>query len=102
MYAVCMEGVGGPEVLKWKDLPDPVPGDDEILVDVRAIGVNFREIYFRTGMYPSGKDYILGQEAAGVVTTVGPAVDRFRPGDRVVVMVPKGAYATRIAVPQGV
>lgn len=99
MYGVCMEGVGGPEVLRWKELPEPAVGDEDILVDVRAIGVNFREIYFRRGMYPSGKDYVLGQEAAGVVAAAGPRAGRFRRGDRVVVMVPKGAYCSRLAVP---
>jgi NADPH2:quinone reductase len=100
MYAVCMDGVGEADVLNWKELPEPEPKEDEILVDVRAIGVNFREIYFRRGMYPSGQDFILGQEASGVVVSVGSRVDRFMPGDRVVVMIPNGAYASRLAVPQ--
>ena len=76
---------GGPEVLQWVDIDPADPGEREVQVENRAIGINYIDTYVRGGLYPvpalpSG----LGTEAAGVVKRVGSAVTRFKPGDRVV------------------
>lgn len=87
---------GGPEVLKLVDGPEPVPTGHEVLVSNRAIGVNFIDIYHRTGLYPlSTLPSGLGTEGAGVVEAVGESVTRFKPGDRVAYAnAPLGAYAS--------
>jgi len=92
--AIRFETIGGPEVLSFQEVTLPPPGDGEVRVRHKAIGVNFIDTYHRTGLYkvplPSG----LGMEAAGVVEAVGPGVTRFREGDRVVYASgPIGAYS---------
>jgi len=86
-------------VLALDELPDPTPGPTELLIDVEAIGVNFIEIYHREGMYPLPRPFTLGEEAAGVVRSVGANVTDFKPGDRIVSQRVKGAYANRAVVP---
>jgi NADPH:quinone reductase len=99
MKAIRVHATGGPEVLTFEELPDPVPGPTELKVKVEAIGVNFIEIYHRQGLYPSPLPFIPGTEAAGVVSGVGAEVKGFRVGDRVVTVNAKGAYATMTLVP---
>jgi len=92
--------VGGPEVLEWTPLDTPAPAPGEVRVLQRAVGVNFIDIYFRSGLYPwPTAPWIPGAEAAGVVEDVGAGVTAFRPGDRVAYTMPVGAYRTRRVVP---
>lgn len=111
MKAIIVEKTGAPDVLQYVERPTPTPGPGEALVRLEAIGVNFIDVYHRTGLYkiplPSG----LGLEAAGVVEAVGANVSRFKAGDRVAYASgPLGAYseahnivATRaVKIPDGV
>jgi NADPH2:quinone reductase len=99
MHAVRFEKTGGPEVLQTLEADTPEPGAGEVLVRHAAIGVNFIDIYHRTGLYPVPLPSGLGQEAAGVVESVGPGVTRFRPGDRIAwAMAGLKAYADYAAV----
>lgn len=93
MKAIRIQKTGGPEVLTLVDVPAPKPGADEALVQVKAIGVNFIDVYFREGRYPAQLPFIDGQEASGVVTEVGPGVTTLRPGDRVAYSGRLGSYA---------
>lgn len=93
MRAVRFESTGGPEVLQVVEIDTPTPGPGQILVRHEAIGINFIEIYQRTGLYPVKMPAIPGGEAAGVVEAVGEGVTRFRPGDRVATTNAAGAYA---------
>ena len=91
---------GGPEVMEWRDLPLGTPGEGEVLLCHTAIGVNFIDVYFRTGLYPwAGDTMIPGAEAAGVVEAVGPGVTSLSVGDRVVYSLRNGAYRRRRVVP---
>ena len=93
--AVRIHSYGGPEVLRWEDVPLPEPGAKEALIQQKAIGLNYIDVYFRTGQYkvPSFPA-IIGQEGAGIVTAVGPGVDSVAIGDRVAYAGPLGAYAS--------
>lgn len=99
--AIRFSQTGGPEVLTLKDIPQPEPGPGDILVSNRAIGLNYIEIYFRSGVYPvpslpSG----LGTEGAGVVEAVGSDVADFQVGDRVAyAQAPLGSYAEQHVMP---
>ena len=84
MRAVEITSLGGPEVLALVDLPTPEPKAGEILVRHEAIGLNFIDIYQRSGLYPMKLPSRLGLEAAGIVEAVGQGVTRFKAGDRVV------------------
>ncbi|HEV2309390.1 MAG TPA: zinc-binding dehydrogenase [Acidimicrobiia bacterium] len=87
--------------LRWREHPDPVPGDDELLVDVRAAGVNAADLLQRQGLYPAPPGSpadIPGMELAGVVLAAGVACQRFRAGDRVMAVVGGGAQAERAIV----
>jgi NADPH2:quinone reductase len=92
---IVIERNGGPEVLQWKTTELGEPGPNEVRVRHTAIGVNFIDVYFRTGMYAgTGFPMSLGREAAGVVEEVGSSVTEFRVGDRVAYgFAPPGAYA---------
>jgi NADPH2:quinone reductase len=98
MKAIRVHAPGGPEVLKYEDVPQPVPGPLETLVKIDAAGVNYIDVQQRTGRYPT-PPYILGQEAAGTVAAVGSAVRDVRPGDRVAYSGILGGYAEYAAVP---
>ncbi|HFC04934.1 MAG TPA: quinone oxidoreductase, partial [Rhizobiales bacterium] len=95
-FAIAAEKPGDAGVLHRIDLTLASPGPDEVLVRHTAIGVNFIDVYFRSGLYPwpVEKDLILGSEAAGTVVKTGDAVKGFKAGDRVAYTVPNGAYAT--------
>ncbi len=111
-YRIVASKPGGVEVLQKQEIDIPQPGEGEVLLRHTAIGVNFIDTYFRTGLYPwpAERDLILGSEAAGVVEAVGPGVDRFSPGDRVAYTVAHGGYATHrtiaashlVKIPDGV
>lgn len=100
-YAMIAHAPGGPDVLSKSDLTPPKPGPGEVLIQQTAIGVNYLDIYIRTGLYPwpVERDLILGSEGAGVVEAVGPEVTGFDVGDRVAYTVANGAYATHRLVP---
>jgi NADPH:quinone reductase len=99
MKAIRVHAPGGPEALRYEDVPDPSPKTGEALVRVEAVGVNFIEVYFRTGVYrPAGYPFTPGGEAAGVVEAVGPGVTDVGPGDRVATVNAQGSYAERTLV----
>ncbi|VCU72559.1 Quinone oxidoreductase 1 [Pigmentiphaga humi] len=92
--AIRIEQYGGPEVLKLVDIDVPKPGPGEVRIRQHAIGLNFIDIYCRSGLYPSSLPTVLGFEAAGVVDAVGPKVGHLKVGDRVAYgQSPLGAYA---------
>ncbi|HEY4694612.1 MAG TPA: quinone oxidoreductase [Candidatus Nanoarchaeia archaeon] len=98
MKAIRVHGPGGPEVLKYEEVPDPKAGNGEVLVVLEAIGVNFVDIYNRRSA-PSGQTTPIGREGAGVVEAVGQGVKDFKVGDKVAFDGTLGAYAELIAVP---
>jgi NADPH:quinone reductase len=98
MHAIRVSKTGGPEVLDYVDIPKPTPKDDEALVKLHAIGVNFIDVYHRIGLYPLPLPFTPGSEGAGVVEVVGSAVKDIRPGDRVAYAMAPGAYAEYAAV----
>ena len=99
MQAIQVTKVGGPEVLTLADLPTPSPKPNEALVQIKATGVNFIDVYFREGRYPAPLPFVDGQEAAGVVTEIGSEVTNVQPGDRVAYTSALGSYAEYAAVP---
>jgi NADPH:quinone reductase len=99
MKAIVVSKTGGPEVLEYKDIPKPEPQPNEVLVEIKAIGVNFIDVYFREGRYPAKLPFTVGQEAAGVVSAVGAEVKLFKAGDRVAYTGLQGAYAEFSVVP---
>src|SRR5207247_6036737 len=90
---------GGPEVLTVDEIPIPEPKAGEARVKIEAIGVNFIDIYQRTGLYPIQPPFTLGSEAAGVVDAVGEQVTEVKKGDRVAYSMVLGAYAEFAIVP---
>src|SRR6266481_4414701 len=99
MKAIQIQKTGGPEVLTLADVPVPRPKPNEVVVKIAAAGVNFIDVYFREGRYPSPLPFIDGQEAAGTVTETGSEVKSLKPGDRVAYTGIMGAYAEYSAVP---
>src|SRR5437762_4165783 len=99
MKAVFVEQPGGPENLKYGDLPQPAPGPGQALVKIAATGVNFIDIYFRNGLYKADPPVVLGNEAAGTVEAVGPDVSDVQRGDRVAYAMARGSYAEYAVVP---
>jgi len=99
MQAIRIHAFGGPEVYQYEEVPDPVPGAGQALVAIDAVGVNFIEVYQRTGLYPVALPATPGSEAAGTIVAIGPGVTEFRAGDRVAWQGGSGAYAERAAVP---
>jgi len=93
-HAIRVHAYGGPEVLKWEEVEIGAPGAGQVRLKQTAIGLNYIDVYVRTGYYPqSSLPFIPGMEAAGVVTAVGAGVTEFAVGDRVVYAGPIGAYA---------
>src|SRR3954449_10565112 len=103
MHAVTLSGPGGPEVLQWTEVPDPVPRPGEVLVDVVATAVNRADLLQRAGFYPppKGASEILGLECSGVISEVGEGVVGWSVGDEVCALLSGGGYAERVAVPAG-
>ncbi len=99
MKAIRVHAVGGPEVLGLEETSAPTPGPKEALVRLRAAGVNFIDIYHRSGLYPLPLPFTPGNEGAGVVEAVGPEVTEVRPGDRVAYAMATGSYAEVAVVP---
>ena len=100
MRAVVVHQPGGPEVLIAQEMPSPEPGPGQLRVDVAAAGVNYIDVYYRTGAYPLPTPFIAGTEGAGVVSAVGAGVTGFQKGDHVAwAMVPGAGYAERVIVP---
>jgi NADPH:quinone reductase len=99
MQAILVSQTGGPEVLVPVELPEPKPKANEALVQIKAAGVNFIDVYFREGRYPTPLPFVNGQEGAGVVTEVGSEVTTLKPGDRVAYTSALGSYAEYAAVP---
>ncbi|MEH0580104.1 quinone oxidoreductase family protein [Streptomyces canus] len=99
MHAVTIHEVGGPEVLRWDKAEVREPGVGEVLVDARFAGVNYRDVYFRNGMYKAPLPFVPGIEGSGVVSAVGPGVTSVAPGDRVAWTGDAGSYAERITLP---
>jgi NADPH:quinone reductase len=110
MRAVRVHEYGGPEAMKLEELPPPDPGPGQVLVQIAACGVNFIDIYHRTGLYKVPLPYPLGIEGAGTVQAVGTDVADVRVGDAVAWKDQPGSYATQVVVnaaglvpvPQGV
>ena len=100
MKAIRIHRVGGPEAMELEDVPDPQPGEGQAVVRVEAAGVNYVDVYFRTGLYKApALPVVPGQEAAGTVVAVGPGVAEGAVGDRVAYVGIPGAYAELAAVP---
>ncbi len=99
MKVVVIHETGGPEVLKLEERPTPQPGPGQALLKMAAIGVNFVEIYQRSGVYQVDLPFVLGGEGAGTVETVGPGVTEVKPGDRVAWLGGSGTYATEALAP---
>ncbi|MEV0762454.1 quinone oxidoreductase [Nocardia sp. NPDC050435] len=98
MRAIQVSEHGGPDVLRPVDAPDPAIAPDQLLVDTQAIGINFIDTYFRTGMYPAAVPYVPGSEGTGVVAAIGADVTDFQVGDRVAWCAAPGSYAEKVAV----
>jgi NADPH:quinone reductase len=99
MRAIRIQQFGGPEAMGLEELPTPKPGDGQALVRIEAAGVNFIDVYQRTGLYKNPLPYGLGLEGAGVVEAVGSGVTTVRVGDRVAWTGIPGSYATHNVVP---
>lgn len=99
MKHIQVEKCGGPEALKLVDSPIPTPGPGQALVKIAASGVNFIDVYFRTGLYKAELPFTPGNEASGVVESVGPGVTEIKPGDRVAYAMQRGSYAEYALVP---
>ncbi len=93
MKAIRVRETGGPEKLLCEDLPLPAPGPGQALVKIRSIGLNYIDVYYRTGLYKSHLPFTPGMEAAGTVEAVGENVKTVKPGDRVAYAGILGAYA---------
>jgi NADPH2:quinone reductase len=96
---IIVETAGGPEKMTVVDVPMPTPGSKEALVKIAYSGVNFLDVYFRTGLYKAETPVVLGSEASGVVESVGSDVTEVAPGDRVVYSMVRGSYAEFAIVP---
>jgi NADPH:quinone reductase len=99
MYGIEVANTGGPEVLSCVERSQPSPGAGEVLIKAEAIGVNFVDTYFRSGLYPHELPFVLGAEVAGIVEAVGDGVTGFRVGDRVATADAVGAYAEYCVAP---
>ena len=110
MLAIQITQNGGAEVLIPREIPTPTPGPGEVLIKIEASGVNFVDVYIREGRYPGKLPLVLGQEAAGTVTALGPDVAGVKVGDRVAWCHIPGTYAEfatapvsrLVAIPEGI
>ncbi|OHT83095.1 NAD(P)H-quinone oxidoreductase [Mycobacteroides saopaulense] len=101
MHAITVDNPGGPEALCWSEVPDPIPGPGEILIDVAAAAVNRADLLQRQGLYspPSGASSILGLECSGVIRELGPEVTQWSVGQPVCALLSGGAYAEKVIAP---
>lgn len=99
MKAIRIHEFGGPEVLKYEDVPVPEPGPGEVRVKIEAAGLNFIDTYHRRGLYPVELPVTIGVEGGGIVDAVGPDVTDLKPGDRVAYALQLGSYAEYAVVP---
>ena len=98
--AIRFHAIGGPDVLRWENVQVGEPGAGEVRLQHVAVGLNFADTYFRTGLYPAALPSGIGMEGAGVVEAVGPGVTNVKPGDRVAYTgSPLGAYSTGRVMP---
>jgi len=102
MKAYILKSSGKPSVLKLTEIPDPVPGKGEVLVQLKYIGLNYAEILSRKGLYgwAPKRPYILGMEGSGIIEKIGEGVEENRIGQEVMVGTQYGCYAEKIVVPQ--
>lgn len=102
MRALICKEYGTPETMSVGDWEDPVPGDDDIVFDVKAAGINFADVLMIAGQYQdkTPPPFIPGNEAAGVVSAVGGNVTRFKPGDKIIGALRGGAFAEKAIIPQ--
>ena len=100
MKAMQVAQTGGIESLHLAEIPRPTPAPNQVLVEVRAIGVNFVDIYYREGVYPAALPLTPGQEGAGIIVEAGEAVENFKVGDNVAWCMYLGAYAEYAVVPE--
>lgn len=99
-HAIRIHANGGPEAMQWEAVPTPEPGPGEALIRHGAVGLNYIDVYFRTGLYKApNMPLVIGQEGAGTVLSVGPGVTAVAPGDRVAYAGPLGAYVTERVIP---
>ncbi|MEU6573229.1 NAD(P)H-quinone oxidoreductase [Streptomyces sp. NPDC046805] len=103
MHAITISEPGGPEVLTWDEVPDPVPGEGEVLVDVVASAVNRADIMQRQGFYdpPPGASPYPGLECSGRIAAIGPGVSGWAVGDEVCALLAGGGYGEKVVVPAG-
>ena len=99
MKAVRVHTPGGPDVMRYEDAPQPTPKDGEALVKIDAAGLNYIDVYFRSGQYKAAAPFTLGMEAGGTVAAVGPNVTEVMVGDKVAYTGVPGAYAEYAVVP---
>jgi NADPH:quinone reductase len=100
--AIRVHETGGPEVLRYEDVDIAAPGGGEIQIRQRAIGVNYLDVYYRTGLYPTPLPYTPGNEGAGDVIAIGKGVKEFKVGDRVAYAGPLGGYAEVRNLPESI
>src|SRR5580704_9486721 len=98
-HAIRFSEVGSPDVMQWVEVPLGLPGKGEALVRHTAIGVNYVDIYLRSGAYPLNLPAVLGSEGAGVVEAIGPDVTEVAVGDRVAYIDPMGSYSESRVIP---
>ena len=104
MKAIVITQPGGPEVLQLKDYPSPSPASEEVLIEVKAAGINRADIFQRQGNYPPPPGIsadIPGLEVAGIVMQCGEGVTQWKPGDKVCALLAGGGYAEQVAVKEG-
>src|SRR6476661_5691615 len=99
MKSIEVEHPGGPEQMRLVDVPTPTPGAGQALVRIAVSGVNFIDVYFRTGLYKADLPVTLGSEASGTVEAIGSGVTEVAPGDRVAYAMARGSYAEYAVVP---
>jgi NADPH2:quinone reductase len=99
MKRIIVREPGGPDRMVLEEMPTPAPGPGEALVAIASSGVNFIDVYFRTGLYKAEVPIVIGNEGAGTVERVGPGVTDLAPGDRVAYTMVRGSYADHAIVP---
>jgi len=99
VHAIRIHQHGGPEVMKWEEIEVGEPGEGQVRIKHRAVGLNYIDTYHRSGLYKISLPAVIGTEGAGEVTAVGPGVTEFKVGDRVAYASPMGAYAEERLIP---